>query len=1270
MLESNANNFIDSISSGVDVRTGMYSVNIPLMQFLSHRTLGLSIPITLSYSAGSTVDIGFGRGWSVSLSHYDKTSGSISLSTGQSFKIYKPWGSDEYKIPYRKLKDVKIFHLSESDELKVVNKEGECEYLSSLSGHLKKITSPQGHSVYFDYNIWTGRLDKIYDNEGREIKFDWSNVDTKVIVNHEIDYVIVQSVIINKSGNGIYRRLSKIKLDKGLPNIELDYRYIASSNYDVIEKVTHPTGLVEKMVYLDKGHSLPDGAPMLKIPFIQSHRIIPTLGDEQDDQPVTLTEYEYSDKNYLGFASERKWIAGEDTLFKSSANYTYNTTEIVNKSKVTVRKYNKYHLLDSEEHYDNDVLYKEEEYKYGANLNNSIEKQPATYSLPIKQTTTHYKNGESRSATKKYKYDDYANLTFVQEADGSKELYTYYPAEGEVGKCPVDPNGMISRLKEYKFSPVITQYKEKPRVHKFEYKSIARIDKPNEYFIVPKSVSGDNLTETTSYYENSEQPTFYGYLKETVSKINGYENKTTAEYEFLTTGLKTTATLLTHDQLTKISSVTTECHRGLPIEQTDDGEPTVRVTYDSLGRKSTSTVAPDTDNSAKATFKYAVGAGSNKVTQTDAKGNMEIREYNNAGKTIAVKRSIDGKDYLVQSMRYNEFGQLESSKEYDWVKGVKGVKEISITTKFEYDSNGQVKKITHGDGRTETIEQNPVTLTTVYEQTGLLTETSIYNLAGLVVEKNTTDADASPLLLAKTENEYDGFGNLRSTKDTQGRVTKYRYDMVDRLEEIEREIDGKPIIESYSYHDFTNEELVKSATVNNVVLGKRDFDGLGRLKEETVNGGIHSYEYTAAYNQPKSVTLPDGSIIDLKNNINLQTTESISVRGTPELACHYSFDPQSALPTYSINQGCKRSVTRNSLGRVEVDEIELNDGEVRISKEEYSIQGRLLKSEDYFDNYKKYGYDSLGRPETITEYVSGTTATTHIEYDSYSRPWKYSTERGQDEAVIEIEYNSIGMETQRIAKFNDVEEFTIDQTYNSNLQIQTRTYSDALGETTETFSYDNLSRLETYTCSGPNIPSDEYGHQIVKQVFSHDLYGNIKQLDSHFSQGTMNTAVYTYNPINPVQLENITNTHPSYPSNIHIKYDKAGNMLNDERGNTYIYNQLGQLTSVENNVDEELSIYQYDGDGRMVSQTVEEQLVYLFYSKGDLVNETSGGVHSSYLHVAPGFVGRSVKGEANYVQHEFLFGNSQGSVIESLSTVEDTTERDKKTRNYTPYGEG
>ena len=86
-IVSNANNFSEHISSGVDVRTGMYSMSVSIGKFISHKSSGSLISLQISYDASSTRDIGFGRGWNIPLSYFNKANNALALSTGQSFQL-------------------------------------------------------------------------------------------------------------------------------------------------------------------------------------------------------------------------------------------------------------------------------------------------------------------------------------------------------------------------------------------------------------------------------------------------------------------------------------------------------------------------------------------------------------------------------------------------------------------------------------------------------------------------------------------------------------------------------------------------------------------------------------------------------------------------------------------------------------------------------------------------------------------------------------------------------------------------------------------------------------------------------------------------------------------------------------------------------------------------------------------------------------------------------------------------------------------------------
>ncbi|PNQ51705.1 hypothetical protein C1141_21265, partial [Vibrio agarivorans] len=118
-ITSNATNFSDPIQTGVDPRTGIYSMSIHLGDFLSYKGSGLGITLSLSHNPSSNRDEGFGRGWTLPMSQYDKDKDVLALSTGQSFQLEWSDGSDEATIPYRKLKDIRVFWISQTDEIQV-----------------------------------------------------------------------------------------------------------------------------------------------------------------------------------------------------------------------------------------------------------------------------------------------------------------------------------------------------------------------------------------------------------------------------------------------------------------------------------------------------------------------------------------------------------------------------------------------------------------------------------------------------------------------------------------------------------------------------------------------------------------------------------------------------------------------------------------------------------------------------------------------------------------------------------------------------------------------------------------------------------------------------------------------------------------------------------------------------------------------------------------------------------------------------------------------
>ena len=1307
---SNASNFGEFISSGVDPRTGTYSASVYLGKFIGHRSSGPTFDLSLNFTPGSTLDFGFGRGWSLPTGFFNsktKPYERLALPGGQSFHLSYDFGTEKYSMPYRKLLDVDILFDQESEELIVVTKDATRLVYDFEDGYLKRKINSQGLAIEFEFELYNQQrvLAKITDSLEREVIFDYFTNKYEVTVEHKFLGVVHQRFIIDKDGGVSGYRLKNVTQkdngDAALNSFAVEYQQDEFLDADLISKVTYPSGMTEELSYADY-HLTPPGYPVEKIRRVSSFKRT-NLGL---NQPDSVTEYTYSQNayNYLGNGSGMRYEQGKDTLFYVTSNYIYESTEIINGAKSVSRQYNKYHLLELAKYLENGNLYRQEDYEYFADLEKGIEEQTAKYSLVKSQTTTHYYNDNSRAFTLEYDYDDYANPLLEQQADGSQVVRTFYPSGGEGNACPPDPNGMVSFVKTETFVPATA---DPERTTTMTYKNLTRLDDSAQNFVVLASQTDANQSVELEYHQDNSNIYSYGRIASQLHSIDGNPSTTSYQYEFLEKGLRTTNSVLSHDELEMSESEQVDYLFGLPIEYIDPDDNVSRFVYDKLGRLTQEIVAPETEYEAVTIYTYQVGSGQNLTTETDSSGNTLVTHLNNAGKAVRIE--LQGRDDMapktIQECDYDEFGLMVSQTDTDWLDE----QDVTLTTKYEYDINGEVKKVIHQDGRIEHIDQDPVNLTTVHEQQGLLSETNVYDVSGLVQRKETRDSGGN--LIAKTDYQYDGYGNLRYITDTEERETEQRYDSFDRLTDTVRHIDGQAVTESLSYPSFTFEAIPDTVSVNEVEQGSRVFDGLLRLKSKTVNDGTTSYNYEGVSGLPNRITTAKQDVLNITNNIYLQAPESVSCSADARLNCTCQYDSVTGLSTADSNQECQESVIYDSFGRVITESVKLADGTLREANFRYSLLGKMLEKTDFFGNTTLYSYDDLGRLQTITETVSETQTTTAIKYDGFSRPYKYTTERGLDSAEIELGFNDVGLETSRVARFNGTQEFSIAQNFNIRQQLETRTFTDAQGQTVETFTYDDFARLDSYLCTGMNAPVDEYGNTLTGQSFVYDIYGNVKKITSTFDSGSNNITTFSYSSSNLQRLESLTNTHSDYPVEVTFRYDAAGNLLNDEQGREYEYNALNQLSSVASSDEAQMSQYTYDAQGKVVSQTVAENLLYFFYLADQLSNELCDDEHSVLHRIAPGLFARTVKGTEDQL-HQFMLGNSQDSVIETLSTNEaidravqsfgqrlyrsiqsfwisiaealqisghkaslspktqKTLSRDKETRRYTPYGEG
>lgn len=1260
-ITSNAYNFSDYINSGVDTRTGMYSLSISLGNYVSHKGAGLSLPIAISYSSSSQFDSGFGRGWGMPISRFNKDNNSLSLSTGQSFEI--KWNSvaSEYDIPSRKLLDIRVFYVGETQEIKVVYKDGRHEYLSWDDGLLKRTVSPQGLEIYYEYSrlnneqiLW--RLgDTPTSGSGHEIIINWWSDDWNANVEYYIEGTLYKSILFRKVSGGSHKRLSYATLPEGM-RLSLEYTYAESTGYDLINKVTHASGLIEEITYLHSGHSTPGGAPLASVPYVTRYKVTPG-----NNQPSSYTIYQYSDTNYLGAHSSQGWVANKDTLFEVRSNYKYTTTETINGEKKIVTTFNKYHLKDSELFYFNDVLKREEHYSYFADLNKSIDFQPATYSLLREKNTVINSNGQSKVFTTSYGYDDSANETYKKEPDGTEYDVTYYPAEGDID-CPAAPDNMVAFVKKQTINPPFNAdgSRDQARIEAYSYISLPKLN-DNSYFVlvdeIKMGLESDIWTKSkTTYFDVPINSLSYGQPSTETATYNGYTQ--TQQFFYSCTGNQCSiiTKFITHAGLSLTSESVVSSLTGSTIQQTDENGITNLTEYDLAERVIKQVMSLGTANETTTQYTYNIVANDCWMSETGPTGIVLKNTLNNAG--LSIREEIKDSSGIYQPFTeysYDVYGQVIEQVDIDLLSGV----ELQTTTRSEYDEMGQLKRVIHPDLREELYDNDLINLTSTYQLKGLLKVVTVSDLIGNELLKESYDANNN--LLIQTANIYDGYSNLISTTDIKGRVTHFVYDRLDRVVTIEKRIDGELVTENYEYCDFSTEALATKVSVNQVNLGIQQYDSLLRMSSRTLTGGgTESYQYNGVPFLPSQVNTANNQQINFGYNTQLQMPKSADVVGDASLSIGYQYDQEgNVTSTTSLNE--KSNYTYNAQGQLVAKSVIIN-GISREATYTFSLRGKMLSSVDFFGNRTDFSYDKHGRPVSSTTHaLSGTTVSSQ-EYDAFSRVINTVERCGADEMITNLTLSSLGLELAREVIFNGQVQCRFEQDYTDSIQISNRRFYKDNQLTTEQFSYDAFDRLVHYRVTGANAPRDEFTNVLASQTFSHDVLNNMTEVTSTFTDGSTNHAGFVYMEHNPVQLKSVTNSHADYPPYVEFQYDAEGNMLNDEKLRGYHYNAYGQLETITD-TGQTLSDYHYDSAGNIISQIVEGVNTNFYYQGDRLKNEYCGGAHSSYTDSGDSRLYHGVSSNS----HQFMVSNAQGSVVNTL-TPSGITEEEERT--YTPYGEG
>ncbi|WP_338473794.1 RHS repeat-associated core domain-containing protein [Pseudomonas sp. MS646] len=918
-VHSNAFNFLSFVQTGVDPRTGFYTVSLSLPELLSNYLRGPLVPLTLNYNPLNTNDSGFGTGWNLALSQYTPSTQIVSVYSGQTFKVTGPYEgvANRKRMKEQKIEDFQFFQLPD-DQFKIVHKSGLVEILE-LKGASPQVAMPvkmyseQGHEITLDYVTVAGApmLRTIRDDTGLLLEITRNLITNAVHIGYKpVNGTALAEVVLNMKDG----RVDRITLPT-TENAGWRFEYRPEKGLDCISAVWTPLGAHETVQYNDDGHGLPgSGNEQRKLPRVTDHVTDPGGGQG----PITV-KYTYSANghNFLGFNSGIGWSEdGLDNLYKMLDAYEYESTEALMVGTDTVRsvtrKFNRFHLLVSETTLQG-THQQTQKTRYYADEDDKLafDAQPRQCQLP-KEVMTRWELTDDarkwREDVERSEYDIHGNQTLSVQPSGVTEATTYYPAGGIPGKCPEDPYGFVKHIEHTTVSPA-TDPELVPDLQagaptlrtRYSYVELPALD--DVYIRVPSVVVSEEsqqqvvgqtevLLETTrhEYFNTPVDPLIHGLERlKTVSLVGegrdyvsttGYEyrirtdeekaksNKATNGNDILLgeTVFETTETFTGHDNLVKVVSAERSLLNGEPL-LTRDKDIRIRMTYDALVRVLTETVAPDDpDYAATRSYSYTLIRPADKdqapVTgqafqEVESVKGLKTRTWFD-GLNRAVREEQQDADFSGGAFRdiyRSTYNALGQLIEEQEIDWLE-LTPLALKTTYAFDDWGEQSSSTDPAGVTQYTVQDPIAFTTTEWTHGQGQTVTTTNRLEKPVKVERFDLAGNSLGIHGYL--YDGLGRTAQEENAAGYKTSYSYDVFDRMLETTLPTQDK-VVREYAGH--SRNDLPTLIKVGNTELGTQAFDSLERISQSITGGRITRHEYDTTYSKANRVIQPSGDVI-------------------------------------------------------------------------------------------------------------------------------------------------------------------------------------------------------------------------------------------------------------------------------------------------------------------------------------------------------------------------------------------------------------------------
>ena len=1197
-------NFIGAQQTGIDPRTGVFALSLPLASIQANYGQGPSVGFTLTSQSSSITNQGFGIGFGLAFTIYDKKNKLLQLSTGEQYLMEDTPVS--FEVKQKKLHNF-IFERF-PDHYKVTYKSGLVEILDSPSSshdikQTVRIETYEGHYVELDW-LFKGfnRLAKISDAHHALLEVDYTNINQPIVTvypGEEEEYTI-QLELFNSY-------LKKLTQEEEGYTWMFDY-----NSAGFLQRIEHPTGLVETVDYQDNVFRFPnDIYPAL--PAAVRHTLSPKRG-----QPDLVKSYTYTSNNYLGFGSGLHFEADRDNLYTVMTDYTYGSIETQHQDNLSIeiqRTYNNFHLntreltIFSSAGQANSM---EVVLEYYATIGVAFAQQPNQFQFVKKRTTT-WRDAQNKSRTEVHltEFNSDGNATVEVQPNGNRTTLTWYSAQGEQG-CPAEPHGFVRFLKQSIVVPNQDDYSTPTQKEEYTYENLGNSD-----LIVPAEQRkySDGVLLQSRLYEYEDNPNRLDYGRQTSihdkiysdgASSMAYDSNQTFEFEVNGDEIVEETTFTGHDGCEATTSARYSAFTQRVLSETSAQGVVTCYTYDSMGRPLSQTLAEGTTYESTSYWQYELTSQGPVTHYTNALDIQAKVYFDGLGREIrkeGLDREGTGIWQEIVSQEYSSLGELMQTEVRDVQNSNNRFTQYGITATVTFDSWGQKKALDFTNGIVVNQQDNPVALTHLRWQSGgsmrsgelkktlhlksqLLDKEERINLQGQVV--------ATKLYY------WDGLGRLREEVDELGHSTKRTYDAYGRVL-TQTHADGSVL--TYSYVPFlTGDEIaslrVKSSNGQQWLLGEQTFDSLGRLLETETGGRTTEYHYEGVNPLPAMMVKPDGVeiayeyIAELGNVIRCVEAEGI--------VQEFEYDSVTGGLLESTEGAASTENYWSNLGLLEGETLTVN-GDSYDTAYQWTLRGEPIAHSDITGAETVYERDIHGRVHRIVDQD----VTADLFYDDLGRlkTKKVKDNHATTQITTAYEYNDFNQAQVETLTDNKGGQLRLTRTWLKNglLDKQT-TQLNGLIIKTEEYTYDVRNRLTNYGISGSEFPSDGYGQSFRNQEYVYDALNNLTTVTTTLENQQQDVARYFYgNAADPTQLTRVTHSHGAYPSVIDLEYDVCGRMTLDEAGRTLHYDAFGRLAELEGQED---SQYQYNAQNQLVNQTVQDDKnCQLYYRGEELVNQ-------------------------------------------------------------------